>query len=96
MGTGQRAPRQGSVPWKRLEVPVSLYRELERDARVVGMSTQAYAATLIGRGLKQDREAGNVSFRDRVGVPTGSPGGEWFPAASPAVQQPELPLVEGE
>ena len=65
MDIRQRAPRQGTVPWKRLEIPATLYRQIELDARISGMSTQAYAASLIRRGLLQDRVAANTPFRDR-------------------------------
>lgn len=48
--------------WKRIELPAELHRELEREAKALHMSTQAYAAYLISRGLRIDRELAEVPF----------------------------------
>jgi hypothetical protein len=52
---------------KRLEIPAALYADLARDAARIGLSTQAYATSLITRGLAADRIREQVPFRYRDG-----------------------------
>jgi hypothetical protein len=49
--------------WHRLELPMALYRELERAAKVDHISVQGKAAQLISRGLRQEaRQAETAPF----------------------------------
>lgn len=48
---------------KRVEIPGALYRELEKDAAGLQISTAALATMLLSTALKEARERSLVPFR---------------------------------
>lgn len=48
---------------KRVEIPGPLYRELEKDAAGLQISTAALATMLLSSALKEAREKATVPFR---------------------------------
>ncbi len=48
---------------KRVEIPGDLYRELERDASTLRVSTASLATMLLSTALKQARELSQSPFR---------------------------------
>lgn len=51
---------------KRVEIPVSLYNELARDAKRLGMDTQALIVDMLRRTLEADRARAGVAMKDRA------------------------------
>lgn len=58
-------------PRKQIKVPRALYVQLERDARQIGLSTQAYAVHLLKVGLDHDRAKEALSPTQRKGTSNG-------------------------
>jgi len=56
---------------KQIKVPRALYTQLERDARQIGLSTQAYAVHLLKVGLDRDRAKEALSPAQRLGTVNG-------------------------
>jgi hypothetical protein len=54
-------------PRKQIKVPRALYVQLERDARQIGLSTQAYAVSLLKTGLDRARGLETLSATQRGG-----------------------------
>lgn len=51
--------------WKRIEIPATLYRELEQEAEIMHMSTQAYAAYVLTKGIAAAKALAEVPMKDR-------------------------------
>lgn len=53
--------------WRRIDIPAPLYRELEQEATIAGMSTQAYAAYILTKGIATLRAEAQIPFSERRG-----------------------------